>query len=143
MKSACWFGFTPQLQPLKFALELDLGMRVQTVEDAVEGLDALSKNGHDIVLFNPPVPVGDLILPSGVDIGDWVSSDCYVVKKIREIKPETPIILVHVSSFGRRVDPQEAINRYKRAGITESINWFKFRTADQFTDFLKQYLPKS
>ena len=134
-----WFGYVNQLHPLKVAIELDLDRGVRTFRDAVEGLEGISNSEYPLILFNAPTPVGELALPEGVYLRDWISTDCYTISRAREIRPNTPVIVTH-SNFFERYDPSTAIKKYAEAGATDFIDWTASKTDKPFIDMLKKYL---
>ena len=138
MNDLIWFGYTSHVRALKDVTEECLKRTVKPIRDAAEGLEVISKEDPALILFNAPTPVGGLTLPENVYLRDWVSTDCHVIERIREIKPKTPVIVTHVSVFpGYSLG--NALAKYRKAGATDLVDsGAKF---EEFADFLRKYLP--
>lgn len=99
-----------------------MNRKIQPIENAVEGLEAIRNAEFPLILFNSPTPVGELPLPEGIYVGDWVSTDCHVIKRINEVRPKTPLIVTHLSYFPG-YELNFAIKKYKDAGTTHLFDW--------------------
>lgn len=136
----CWFGYINQLKALATEISLGLGREVTPFRMAIEGLEGINKVDYPLILFNAPTPVGNLELPERTNLADWVSTDCHILRQIRKIRPETPVIVNHVNVFPGYPDPAEAIKKYTDAGATATFNTGDLKGNKDFTDFLREYL---
>ena len=139
MEKISWFGYGPLNRPYEREIEMALSEKVATFRGAIEGLEEISKRDFSVIVFTTPTSFEGLELPDEINIDDWVDTDCYIIKKVREIRSETPIIAIHNGTFPG-YDEETAIEKYKKAGTTVCYNTIKDLTCKDLVEFLKQYL---
>ena len=138
MANILWMGWNPEVRALSTELEFE-GHTIHTAEDAPESLEMLSTGTYDIILQQNPMPVGNLQLDEGTRLDDWVATGIMVTRRVREIAPETPLVLVH-SDFFPRYTAGLAIHGYRDAGITDHISWTGGKSNREFAQGIERHL---
>lgn len=138
-KDLCWVGHSGHHNSLSEAVRIYLDRQIIPARDAAEGLEAISQKNYSLILFSSPTPVGSLALPDGINPRDFASTDDYLIRQIRGLRPRTPLVVVHLSGFPYN-QPDEALRNYKRAGATDAIDLFQLRLPNDFTRILQKHL---
>ena len=110
----CWIGFEYNYGVLVNQIKSHLNKEIDITYTADEGIDAITEKEYPLIITSSSIPLESMDVPENIDRG-CVGIDSYILGKIKEVRRETPLVMVHIGVFPG-YDSREALRTYEDLG---------------------------